>query len=183
MYDHYIAQSGEKDSKAKSPILASWCLSAQNYFEAFKPGTLDVEEKNAPWKLLLAEEKGACLLSPCTAMKGAAGFSYVLTSPDLEALFKQLELDLEFMDPAKGKYDGKTVGKGFSHPGIPGKKGFRITASLKDELAAAKPGKGPVDVFPCLVGCVNGGGNYPTIDEIEIQERIDWLLKLRGVRQ
>ncbi len=182
-YDNYLAQSGEKDSKAKSPILASWCLSAQHYFDAFKPGTLEVDEKNSPWKLLLAEENGTCLLSPCTALKGAKGFSYVLTAPDLEELFKNLELDLEFMDPEKAKYDGKTVGKGFNHPGIPSKGGIQITADLKDRLASAKPGNGPMDVYPCLMGCLNGGGNYPTIDETENQERMDWLLRLRGVKK
>jgi hypothetical protein len=30
---------------------------------------------------------------------------------------------------------------------------------------------------------MNGGGNYPTIDDAEIKERIDWLAKLRGVKQ
>ncbi len=183
-YDNYLAMSAEKDSKAKSPILASWCLAAQNYFAARNPGTLEIQEKNSPWSLLLAEEKGACLLSPCTAMKGAEGFSHVITAPDLDELFKQLELDLEFMDPAKAKYDGKTVAKGFRHPGMPGaKNSFGISADLKDKLASAKLAKGPVDVFPCLAGCMNGGGNYPTIDDAEIQERTKWLMNLRGVKK
>jgi hypothetical protein len=182
-YDNYLAASVEKDSKAKKPVLASWCRSAQIYFDHRPTDAIDIQEANSPWKLLLSEEgKGICLLSPCTAMKAVAGFEHVITAPDLEELFKQLEIDLEFMDPAKAKYDGDAVPAKFMHPGVPREKGdLWISKDISEKLASAKMQKGPVNIYPCLMGCVNGGGNHPTIDDAEVKARMDWLAKLRGV--
>lgn len=182
-YDSYLALSAEKDSKAKKPVLASWCLSAQNYLAAKSQDALTVQEANSPWKLLIAEEgKRVCLLSPCTALKDVKGIEYVLTAPDLDELFKRMELDLEFMNPDKEKYDGVAVPKKFRHPGIPMDKGdFTVSKDVLGKIGSVKLANGPVRLYPCLAGCLNGGGNHPTIDESEIKARMEWVAKLRGV--
>ncbi len=182
-YDYYLARSREMDEASDAPVLASWCRAAQNYFTERELNTLQVKPENSPWSLLLEDEsKGICLLSPCSAMKEVEEFNYVLTSANLIELFKQLECDLEFMDPEQAAYDGKTVQNGFQHPGVPGSKnGFGIRKDLMEKLSAANLPRGPVNVYPCLAGCVNGGGTPPTIDEMDIEQRIDWLHELRGV--
>lgn len=182
-YDYYLALSAEKDGQSDKPVLASWCRAAQNYFRERELNTLEVKEENSPWSLLLEEEsRSICLLSPCSAMKEVEDFNYVLTAANLLELFKQLECDLDFMDPERAAYDGKTVDRGFRHPGVPGGRnnGFGIRKDLQEKLDQANIARGPVHVYPCLAGCTNGGGTPPTIDENVIQQRITWLEELRG---
>ena len=182
-YDHYIARAAEMDSRTAAPVLASWCRAAQNYFLERELNSLQVKTENSPWSLLLAEESwGVCLLTPCSAMKEVEEFSYVITAANLMELFKQLECDLDFMDPDGAAYDGNTVHKGFQHPGIPRRENsYRVTGSLVDDLASKTLPAGPVNVMACMSGCANGGGTPPTVDEEVIQTRINWLQELRGV--
>jgi len=183
-YDYYLAQSEQMDEKSETPTLASWCRSAQNYFMERELNTLEVKPENSPWSLLLDEvSKSICLVSPCSAMKEVEDFNYVLTGANLLELFRQLECDLDFMDPEGAAYDGHTVDPGFRHPGVPapGRNGFGIRRDLPEKLTQAKKERGSVHVYPCLAGCTNGGGTPPTIDEEVIQERITWLEELRGV--
>ncbi len=182
-YDNYLHKSREEDEKADSAILASWCLPARNYFDVSSTSVLRSYEENSPWNLLIGEEgEGVCLLSPCIGLKEIERLGPVITSPELEELFNKMELDLGFLDPENGEYDGEVVDEGFEHPGVPSKKDtFNITDDLKNELAESDLSEGPIGVFPCLKGCVSGGGNYPTVDESDIQERVDWINNLRGV--
>lgn len=186
-YDYFLSLSVQKDTRSEKPVLSSWCLAAQNYFRANGPPALEINEAHAPWNLLLEEEhKGICLLSPCSAMKSFKAFSYVLTAANLMELFKQLDTDLEFLDPDGVVYDGETVEKGFRHPGIPAfhngrNRSFGITPDVKARLASATLNKGGVHVYPCLQGCVNGGGNHPGVDEKTLEDRINWFAELRGV--
>lgn len=183
-YDYYLSLATQMDEQSETPTLASWCRSAQNYFMERELNTLEVKPENSPWSLLLDEvSKSICLVSPCSAMKEVEDFNYVITGANLMELFRQLECDLDFMDPEGVAYDGKTVGRGFRHPGVPdlGRNGFGIRRNLPDKRTRAKIAKGAVHVYPCLAGCVNGGGTPPTIDEEVIQERITWLEELREV--
>ncbi len=52
-YDYYMFQSGKLDVESDTPVLASWCRSAQNYFTERELNSLDVKPENSPWSLLL----------------------------------------------------------------------------------------------------------------------------------
>ncbi len=182
-YEKFLAMSQEKDERAEYPLLASWCLPARNHIEAENMGVLEVEEKNSPWNILLSEKDGkVCLMSPCSGLKSLEELDYVISSPELQDLFNGMDLDIGFVDHSKGEYDELVADNVFKHPGIPDEKeSFNITEGLEEELLDSDLEKGPVDVFPCLNGCLSGGGNYPTTKESKIKERVDLARKLREV--
>ncbi len=183
LYDYFFSQSQMADTKEKQLILASWCPSSIKYIKERAPDAIDIMEDNAPWNMLLAEESGdITILSSCTAMNNIEGIKHVLTAPDLDELFKQMNVDIKFVDPDEGVYDGKALPKGFVHPGIPRENGdIIISKDIKNKIQGTGQKEGPVNIYPCLKGCVNGGGNYPTIEVEEMEKRIEWLTKLRGV--
>ena len=180
-YDSYISESQEVDSEEDVPVLASWCLPARNYIEDERIEELEIREDNSPWSLLMDDIEGeVCLLSSCTGHKELDGLEYVLSAEDLEDLFKQKDLDIGFLDIEDEGYDGEVVRSEFEHPGVfPKEEHFKVTKGLRGELSEANLDGGPVDVFPCLQGCVSGGGNHPTTEDSEIQSRIDWIKDLK----
>lgn len=182
-YDHYISESQEMDSEEDAPVLASWCLPARNYIEDERIGELEIKEDNSPWNLLLEDVEGdVCLLSSCTGHKDLDDYEHVLSAEDLEDLFKEKDLDIGFVEFEDECYDSEVVNSDFEHPGVSfDEDHFKVTEDLEDELSDSSLEDGPVDVFPCLQGCVSGGGNYPTTDDSEVQSRIDWIKDLREV--
>ncbi len=184
MYDHYLLQSQVADEDEDYLVLASWCPSAQKYMADKASESIGIKGENSPWNLLISEEENdICVLSPCTAMNNIDGIKYVLTAPNLDELFKQLNVDIKFVDPEDGVYDGKTLPKGFTHPGIPRDSGdLLISRDIVERIESTDQAKGPLNIYPCLKGCANGGGNHPTIEVEEMENRIEWLTKLRGVK-
>jgi coenzyme F420-reducing hydrogenase gamma subunit len=191
-YDHYLMESLKKDAQANGQgkaELLSWCKSAFEYANGRIPeAELARTEARAPWSLLLAEHKGVCLLSPCTALKGVTGFAHVLSAMELDELLKKLEVDVEFAKPAG--YDGATSKVGASHPGyaavkLPisgaGVKTMRVSKTVRSKLKEVKSGH--VDLYPCMDRCLSGGGNYPTAEKGVIEARRKWLEALWGVGQ
>ncbi|MCK5024445.1 MAG: 4Fe-4S binding protein [Thermoplasmata archaeon] len=185
-YDKYLADSLKQDSSTKvdSSMMSSWCLSAQLYVTQKHPHSLEICDENSPWKLLvddMGKSASISLLTPCTALKGVEGLAFILSSDNLDELFKQMGTDVEFAEPEKGTYDGELVHNEFQHPGIPGEHPRSSVSITHDFLEKLETYSEPVDVYPCLMRCVSGGGNRSTIDELTIQNRIDWVKKLRGV--
>ncbi len=183
-YEHFLEMSREADEDNDEPVLASWCLPARNHLEAEEIDSLSVKDKNGPWNKLLKEVKGEiCLMSPCSGLKAVEGLDHVISAPEMIDLFNHLDIQIGFVEPASGDYDGKLASDDFKHPGIPDdREYFKVTADLEDELAEADLEDGGVDVFPCLNGCLSGGGNHPTADESKIKKRIEIAIELREVR-
>ncbi len=189
-YDRYLAESLGRDASVKDqrqPNMLSWCKAAFEYAATRIPESeLARNETNAPWNLLLANRKGkaVCLLSPCTALKGAKGFTHVIDSMELDDLFKSLEIDPEFAKPQG--YDGPTAKSRAGHPGFcqteaVQAKSIRISKKAHAQIKEAK--SVAVDLYPCMNRCLNGGGCHPTTDKAEIEARRQWLEALWGVGQ
>jgi len=189
-YDHFLLESIEKDTASSEPSakkMLSWCKASFNYVQDRIPSSkLARSEENAPWTLLLKEEKAGnvCLLSPCTALKGVEGFRHVLSVMELDELFKKLEIDPEFSKPHDYP---KKAEVGRNHPGfssIQSNREANVTSlRLSKQVTGQieKVAEGFLDLFPCLARCLTGGGNYPTAESGVIEERCNWLESLWGL--
>ncbi len=184
-YDRFIETSINRDDENEKPVLSSWCLPARNHIEAEGIDTLSIEAKNAPWNVLLEEENGKiCLMSPCTGLKAIDELDHVISSPEMIDLFNTIGIDMGFVDPSTGNYDGNRVSNEFKHPGIPeDREYFKVTENLEDELNERKLKEGSVDVFPCLNGCLTGGGNHPTTDLKKVKDRKNIAINLKEVEK
>ena len=189
-YDRFLLESIALDTKVSNPgkKMLSWCKAAFNYVEDRIPRSKMLRsEQNAPWNLLLKEEvkTPVCLLSPCTALKGVNGFKYVLSAMELDELLKKMEIEPEFCK--KDNYQSKIkIGK--NHPGF-----SPVELTSESNVSSIKISKDVVpqingtnsdfvDLFPCLARCLNGGGNYPTVEEKIIEDRCNWLESLWEVK-
>lgn len=186
-YDRFLLESIAMDTKTVNPgkkKMLSWCKAAFNYVQDRVPDSkLSRSEENAPWNLLLKEEskEPICLLSPCTALKGIDGFKHVLSAMELDELFKKMEIDPEFTK--QDNYQSKVkIGK--NHPGF---SPIEVTVEAnvssirlsKETIGQIEKTKGDfIDLFPCLARCLNGGGNYPTVDQNIVEDRCNWLESL-----
>jgi len=186
-YDRFLLESIAMDTKtvtSGNKNMLSWCKAAFNYVQDRIPDSkLFRSEENAPWNLLFREEskEPICLLSPCTALKGISGFKHVLSVMELDELFKKKEIDPEFT--CQTNYQSKAkIGR--NHPGFSPVEvtveanvtSIRISKEAIGQIERTKAGF--VDLFPCLARCLNGGGNYPTVDENIIENRCSWLESL-----
>jgi coenzyme F420-reducing hydrogenase gamma subunit len=186
-YDRFLLESIALDTKRATPRnknMLSWCKAAFNYVQERIPGSkLFRSEENAPWNLLLRQEskEPTCLLSPCTALKGVAGFKHVLSVMELDELFKKKEIDPEFTNQTNYQCEARV---GRNHPGFSPVEvtveanvtSLRISKDVIGQIERTKTGF--IDLFPCLARCLNGGGNYPTVDENVIENRCNWLESL-----
>ncbi len=183
-YDRFLERSKEMDDDNEKPVLASWCLPARNHIEAEGIDTLAIEAGNTPWRLILEEEDGdICIMSPCSGLKAVEEINHVISAPEMIDLFNHMDLDIGFVDPSDGDYDGPCASEGFKHSGIPGHdEYFKITEKLADELLGSGKKSGAVNVVPCLYGCLSGGGNHPTADDKKVLERKDIAMSLKEVK-
>ena len=197
MYDPYLEESIKREEKATvgdKPRLVPWCKGAMNYVDLHAKGMVDYDESISPWSLVLSEYKdrkdvALCIASPCTAHKTVGGFAHVLSIINLVRLFRKLGINIEFSDPAKGKYDGRTVPRaalnkkvsrvGKAETPVAGAKTMPINSSVRKALAGLPKGT-RVDMYPCLGYCLSGGGNYPTTTEEVVVARQKWLNTLWG---
>ncbi len=189
-YDRFLLESITLDTKVGNPgkRMLSWCKAAFNYVKDRIPNSkISWSEQNAPWNLLLKEESKTpvCLLSPCTALKGVNGFKYVISAMELDELFKKMEIDPEFSK--KDNYQRKIkIGK--NHPGFSpveltvesNVSSIRISKDVVPQIDRTKSNF--IDLFPCLARCLNGGGNYPTVEEKIIEDRCNWLESIWEVK-
>jgi len=186
-YDQFLLRSIEKDIQENNPgskKMLSWCKAAFNYVQTRIPDSKLVQsEKNAPWRLLLEEEKDkeVCLLSPCTAMKNESTFRHVISSMELDELFKKLEINPEFS--ALSDYRSRIqIGK--NHPGFSPVESIiqsnvtslKLSKRLIDDIDKIKGDF--LDLYPCLARCLTGGSNYPTANSTVIEGRCNWLESL-----
>jgi hypothetical protein len=188
-YDRFLLESIAMDTKtvtSGNKNMLSWCKAAFNYVQDRIPDSkLFRSEENAPWNLLFREESKdpICLLSPCTALKGVAGFKRVLSAMELDELFKKKEIDPEFSRQTNYQSKAKI---GSNHPGFSPVEvtveanvtSIRISKEVIGQIERTTASF--VDLFPCLARCLNGGGNYPTVDESVIENRCNWLESLWG---
>jgi len=183
-YDRFLELSKELDDDNEKPVLASWCLPARNHIEAEGIDNLAIESNNTPWNLILEEEDGnICLMSPCSGLKAVEEIDHVISAPEMIDLFNHMDIDIGFVDPSLGDYDGPCASEGFKHSGIPGyDEYFKVTEKLADELLESDNKSGAVNVVPCLYGCLSGGGNHPTADEKKVLERKEIVMDLREVK-
>jgi coenzyme F420-reducing hydrogenase gamma subunit len=186
-YDRFLLESIAMDTKrvtSGNRNMLSWCKAAFNYVQDRIPGSkLSRSEENAPWNLLFKEEskEPICLLSPCTALKGVSGFKHVLSVMELDELLKKKEIDPEFTRQTNYQSNVKI---GRNHPGFSPVEvtveanvtSIRISKEAINQIERTKAGF--VDLFPCLARCLNGGGNYPTVNESIIENRCNWLESL-----
>lgn len=190
-YDRFMLESIARDTKnvsQKTKSMLSWCKAAFNYVNhRISESKLLRSEENAPWNLLLKEEnkEPVCLLTPCTALKGVSGFKRVLSAMELDELFKKKEIDPEFA--RRSGYQSE-VKIGTKHPGFSpvevtveaNVSSIRVSKDVVKQIEKSKAAF--IDLFPCLARCLNGGCNYPTVDESVIENRCNWLESLWGAQ-
>jgi signal transduction histidine kinase/formate hydrogenlyase subunit 6/NADH:ubiquinone oxidoreductase subunit I len=186
-YEHYLSESlknDAKDTKPGKPKMLSWCKGAFNYASNKPVGkSLEISEQKAPWNLLSGDfsGNGICLLSPCTALRTVKNISYVLSAIELDALFKELGIKIEFADHLKATYDGPTVKRKEVHLGINPTlsleqkpvKSVMISPDINQETSLINDLY--FELYPCFKKCLTGGGNYPAVDESTVNNRKNWL--------
>jgi coenzyme F420-reducing hydrogenase gamma subunit len=191
-YDRFLLESVAKDTNTvskRSKTMLSWCKAAFNYVKNRIPDSkLFRSETNAPWNLLFKEENSEpiCLLSPCTALKGVAGFKHVISAMELDELLKKKEIDPEFAPKTNYQSEAKI---GRNHPGFSPVEAtveanissIRVSKDVVEQIERSKSAF--IDLFPCLARCLNGGGNYPTTNESIIENRANWLESLWGTQK
>ncbi|HLD36352.1 MAG TPA: response regulator [Planctomycetota bacterium] len=188
-YEHYFGESLKHDLKNKNENksrMLSWCAGAFN-FARHKPlnHKLEINDQKAPWNLLIDEFAGpndaVYLLTPCTALKGVDGLAGALSAMDLTTLLKLTETRLENADYQKGAYDGPTVKRKEIHRGVHSPETIHDYPVLSQMITigidkALPSGNGHLtELHPCLMKCLSGGGNHPTVDKKTITNRKNWL--------
>ena len=88
---------------------------------------------------------------------------------------------LENADYQKGAYDGQTVKRKEIHRGVHSPETIHDYPVLSQMITiginkALPSGNGHLtELYPCLMKCLSGGGNHPTVDKKTITNRKNWL--------
>ena len=128
------------------------------------------------------------LVSPCTALKAVREICHVLSAMELDELFKGMDIDVAAMLPDEVPYDGMTSDRGLWNPGIAPLRNFEgtpvtpfpISHDLPSTLASRESDGSLIEIHPCIMRCLNGGGTYPSVDSEVMKQRKDWLHRLWG---
>jgi coenzyme F420-reducing hydrogenase gamma subunit len=195
-YEPYVQQSLDADVAACEPSahrMTSWCKSAFNFATDRIPvGKVSFDEELSPWSHMIRDctedSSTITLLSPCTALKGVEGISHVLSALEFDELFRRMSIEVGGVLPADVPYDGTTVDRSVRNPEISTIQELGdhpvttipVSHELHSEISSLGLEGTLVDIHPCIMRCVNGGGNHPSVDAGIMKERKNWLNRLWG---
>jgi len=166
-YNAYMERSLQMDMGREEGTL-SWCRGAFNYTRA-----AGMDKSSAPWVLYEKDfpDHKKAMITPCTAMKGTE-VDLTLSAMELEELFRELDIRLDLVPPS-GRYDGP-VSK--VHPGIelPTEIREKVSSKRISPSSGLSSAEGMTEMYPCLMKCLTGGGNYPKMD-------VEWIEHLKEV--
>ena len=126
--------------------------------------------------------------SPPAPLKAVEGISHVLSALEFDELFKQMNIEVGGVLPDEAPYDGNIVNRSVRNPEIStlhelGEHAVTtipVSHELRTELSSLDTEGSVVDIHPCIMRCLNGGGTHPSVDAEVMKQRKDWLLRLWG---